>query len=86
MLLETDSESAVGWLNVPAMRASFLSHFAPNASVKEQAFSLVVQFVPLYFKLDKESEMHQVEKDNRQPARRLLTSGPLDQADTPESM
>ena len=57
MLLEMDSESAVGWLSIPATWASFLSHFAPNASVKERAFSLVVQFVPLYFNLDKESEM-----------------------------
>ena len=40
--------------------ASFLSHFAPNASVKEWAFSLVVQFVPLYFKLDKERERERI--------------------------
>ena len=72
VLLEMDSESAVGWLSTPATQASFLSHFAPNALVKEWAFSLVVQFIPLYFKLDKESEMRQVEKDNSLPDSSLL--------------
>ena len=35
VLLEMDSKSAVRWLSTPATRASFLSHFAPNALVKE---------------------------------------------------
>ena len=40
VLLEMDSQSAAGWLNVPATRPSFLNRFAPNTSVKERAFPL----------------------------------------------
>ena len=72
VLLEMDSESAAGWLNAPATRASFLNHFAPNASVKERAFPIVVQFVPLHFKPDRTPEIRQVEKDNDLPDGSLL--------------
>ena len=72
VLLEMDSESAAGWLNVPVTRASFLNQFAPNASFKERAFPIVVQFVPLHFKPDKAPEIRQVEKDNGLPDGSLL--------------
>ena len=72
VLLEMDSESAARWLNVPVTQASFLNQFAPNASFKEQAFPIVVQFVPLHFKPDKALEIHQVEKDNGLPDGSLL--------------
>ena len=53
-------------------RASFLNQFALNASFKEQAFPIVVQFIPLHFKPDKAPEIHQVEKDNGLPDGSLL--------------
>ena len=42
VLLEMNSESTTRWLNTPATWASFLNHFAPNMSVKEWAFPIVV--------------------------------------------
>ena len=70
--MEMDSESAIGWLNVPVTRASFLNQFPLNASFKEWAFPIVVQFIPLHFKPDKAPEIHQVEKDNGLPDGSLL--------------
>ena len=70
--MEMDSESATGWLNVPVTWASFLNQFALNASFKEQAFPIVVEFVPLLFKPDKAPEIRQVEKDNGLPDGSLL--------------
>ena len=64
VLLEMDSEAAACWLSVLASRASFLGWFAPDALVRERAFSLVVQFVPLYFKPEKEMEIRWIEEDN----------------------
>ena len=64
VLLEMDSEAAACWLSAPASQASFLSRFAPDALVRERAFSLVVQFVPLYFKPEKEMEICRIEEDN----------------------
>ena len=72
MLLEMNSEAVASWLSAPATWAPFLGHFAPDATVREHAFSLVVQFVPLYFKLEKDPEIHQVEEDNGLPAGLLL--------------
>ena len=72
MLLEMDSEAAVCWLSAPASRASFLGWFALDALVRERAFSLVVQFVPLYFKLEKEMEICRIEEDNDLPTSSLL--------------
>ena len=72
VLLEIDSESATRWLNVPETQASFLNQFTLNTSFKEQAFPIIVQFIPLHFKPDKAPEIHQVEKDNGLPDGSLL--------------
>ena len=60
MLLEMNSEAAASCLSTPATRAPFLGRFAPDVVVRERAFSLVVQFVPLYFKPEKDPEIRQV--------------------------
>ena len=57
ILLEMNSDTAAGWINSLDNRASFLGQFVPDAMVKERAFSLVVQFVPLHFRLDRDSDM-----------------------------
>ena len=72
VLLEMDSEEVACWLNVSATRAAFLDRFAPDASVKEWAFLTVVQFVPLFFKPEKEAEIRQVERDNDLPEGSIL--------------
>src|SRR6266481_1637942 len=65
ILLELDSEEAMAWLSDPLQRASFLGCFAPEASVKTRAFPLIVQFVPLYFKPEKEAELRAIEAYNK---------------------
>ena len=40
--------------------------------VKEQAFPLVVQFVPLHFRPEKTMELRQLEKDNDLPENSIL--------------
>ena len=72
ILLELDSEGAMVWLNDPIIRDAFLGRFAPDAKVKEQAFPLMVQFVPLHFRLEKTMELRQLEKDNNLPANSIL--------------
>ena len=72
VLLEMNGEAVASWLSTPATQALFLGCFAPDATVRERAFSLVVQFVPLYFKPEKDQEIHQVEEDNGLPASSLL--------------
>ena len=57
ILLEMCSNAAAGWVNSPSNRATFLEHFVPDAIVKEQAYSLVVQFVPLHFSPDRDEEL-----------------------------
>ena len=71
-MLEMNSEAAIGWISAPATWASFLRCFMPDSSVCECAFPLMVQFVPLYFKPDNDSEVCRVEKDNDLPAGSLL--------------
>ena len=72
VVLEMNSEAAIGWLGAPVTRALFLGHFAPDSLVRECAFPLIVQFVPLYFKPDDDSEVRSVEKDNDLPTGSLL--------------
>ena len=62
VVLKMNSKAAIGWIGAPATQASFLGRFAPDSSVQEHAFPLVVQFVPLYFKPDNDSEVHRVEE------------------------
>ena len=72
VLLEMDSEAKACWLSTLASQASFLSQFAPDALVREWAFSPVVQFILLYFKLEKEMEICWIEEDNDLPTGSLL--------------
>ena len=50
VLLEMDSDMAASWISDASTREVFLSLFALDATVKDRAFSLVIQFIPLYFK------------------------------------
>ena len=72
VVLEMNSEATIGWIGALATWASFLGHFTLDSSVQECAFPLVVQFVPLYFKPDSDSEVCSVEKDNDLPMGSLL--------------
>ena len=50
VLLEMDSDMVASWISDASTREVFLSLFTPDATVKDWAFPLVVQFIPLHFK------------------------------------
>ena len=62
-----DSEDAAKWLNAPTNKVAFISRFAPEAALKLHTYSLVIQFVPLHFKPDRETEIRGLEEDNKMP-------------------
>src|SRR6266481_3176813 len=64
VLLDLDGNEAAHWLGMPTMQAGFIGRFAPEATVKDPAFPVMVQFVPLHFKLDRTADLCQLEDDN----------------------
>jgi len=68
VLLELDSKEAAIWQGDLLKWASFLGHFAPEATVKMRSYLLIIQFVPLYFKPEGEADLKTVEADNKLPA------------------
>ena len=72
VLLEMNDEVAAAWINNPVTRATFSEHFTPDAVVKSWAYSVVVQFVLLHFKLEREVEIRQIEEANAIEAGSIL--------------
>ena len=72
ILLELNDEVAAAWINIPDTRAVFLGCFTPDAVVKSRVYSMVVQFVPLHFKPEREVEIRQVEEANAIEAGSIL--------------
>ena len=60
-----DSEDAARWLSIQANMAVFLSRFAMGATLRDWAYSLMVQFMPLHLNLNSESEAWSIEADNK---------------------
>ena len=46
----------------------------PEAVIKDRAFPVVVQFMPLHFKMERTTELCQIKKDNALPAGSILHS------------
>ena len=67
-----NSEEAATWLNSPDNKTPFLSQFAPDAALKPQTYSLVVQFMPLHFRPDSDSSLREVEDANQLPKNAVL--------------
>ncbi|KAG2121947.1 hypothetical protein DEU56DRAFT_719367, partial [Suillus clintonianus] len=49
ILYELNSPAAAEWLTTPANRSSFLEHFGPEVIVKDRAYHLIVENVPISF-------------------------------------
>src|SRR6266481_3826769 len=67
-----DSDMVASWISDTSTREVFLSLFAPDATVKDQAFPLVVQFVPLHFKPERDLDLQCLEEENSLPARSIM--------------
>ena len=63
------------WLNSPDNKTPFLSQFAPDATLKPQMYSLVVQFILLHFRPDSDSSLQEVKEANSYP--RMPSYGPI---------
>ena len=70
--MEMNSESAAGWLNGPSVKTGFLEWLAPNAIIKGRAYPLVVQFILLHFRPDRESKLRAIKADNGMEAGSFL--------------
>ena len=55
ILMELESDEAAGWFADSSIRWSFLARLHPDASIKTRSFHVVVQFVPLISKPDKDT-------------------------------
>ena len=67
-----DSEDVARCLSTQANKAAFLGGFAPGATLRDRAYSLTVQFVPLTLNLDSESEVQNIEAVNKLPSGSIL--------------
>jgi hypothetical protein len=64
ILAELDSEEAVTWLENKEVRKCFLDKLHPAALIKPRTFQVVVQFVPLTFHPDRETDLREIEEVN----------------------
>ena len=66
------SEEAAVWLNSPGNKAPFLDRFAPDAALKPQTYSLVIQFVLLHFRPNTNPDLCNTEEANQLPRNAIL--------------
>ena len=76
ILFELDSEEAVAWINEAQHRLMFTEVLAPGDRVKTRLFPLVIQFIPLHFRPDKDNELRHDENINKLAHGELNGSSP----------
>ena len=64
ILMELGSNEAVRWFDDEAVRGRFLGNIHPGAFIKPRVFNVVVQFVPLMFRLEKDMDLSELEQVN----------------------
>ena len=52
------------WFNDKAVRGRFLGNIHLGAFIKPQVFNVVMQFVPLMFRLEKDTDLRELEQVN----------------------
>ena len=70
--MELGSDEAVTWFVDTAIRSSFLEMLHPSTTIKSRDYHVVVQFIPLTFKLDNDEYLQEVEDVNGIPNSRLV--------------
>ena len=61
ILMELDSKEAVTWFTGAVIRKQFLEKLHPAATIKPRLYQVMVQFVPLTFRPDREADLRKVE-------------------------
>ena len=64
ILMELGSDEAVRWFDDKVVRGRFLGNLHLGAFIKPRVFNVVVQFVPLTFRLEKDAELRELEQVN----------------------
>jgi hypothetical protein len=64
ILMELDSDEAVDWFAHQRIRDNFLGKLHPSASIKPRTFQIVVQFIPLTFRPDRDTDIRELEEVN----------------------
>ena len=64
ILMELESDEAVEWFAHSDIRKKFAAGLHPEATIKLRNYHVVVQFVPLSFKPDKDDSLWEVEESN----------------------
>src|SRR6266481_4898681 len=65
ILMELGSDEAVQWFSHNNIQKKFLEGLHPDTAIKTRDFHIVVQFIPLTFKPDREVEIRELEESNR---------------------
>jgi len=64
ILIELASDDAAAWFAHGEIHQNFLMKLHPGASAKPQGYHVVVQFIPLTFRPDKEVDLREIEEVN----------------------
>ena len=64
ILMELGSDEAVSWFKDEGVRSRFLGKLHPGAFIKPQAFNVVVQFIPLTFRPERDTDLRELEQVN----------------------
>ena len=64
ILMELGSDEAVRWFDDEVVRGRFLGNIHPGAFIKPRVFNIVVQFVPLMFRPEKDMDLRELEQVN----------------------
>jgi hypothetical protein len=64
ILMELDSADAATHFDDESIRKKFLALLHPAASIKPRSYQIVVQFIPLTFRPDNESDLREIEETN----------------------
>jgi len=73
-VLELTSEEAASFLREPANKQAFIKALDPEATIKDRAYTVIFQFVPLTFDPDRKSNIDNLEKENGWDGGTILTA------------
>ncbi|KAG1759604.1 hypothetical protein EDD22DRAFT_782326, partial [Suillus occidentalis] len=62
VLYELNSKESAEWFNSPTNRSNFLEYFAPNASIKDRLYHVLMENVPITFIPDNPAAIADIEK------------------------
>ena len=74
MVLELTSETAASFLREPNTKQAFIKALDPEATIKDRAYTVIFQFVPLTFDPDRKSNIENLEKENGWDEGTILTA------------